>query len=206
RLASLVEHWVGKNDEIVVLLATLLSIPAEGLYTPLELTPQQQKTRTFAAILKLLEAQTQARPVLLVFEDVHWIDPTTLELLDRIRVRAANWRLMTLVLVRPGFELPWAEEPYTTMLAINRLEAREVASMADALAIDALLPPSIIEQIVTKADGVPLFVEEITRAVIDAAERKSTEARRLLDFQSSLTVPDTLHASLMARLDLVAPM
>ena len=78
--------------------------------------------------------------------------------------------------------------------------------MVEALAIDALLPPSIIEQIVTKADGVPLFVEEITRAVIDAAERKSTEARRLLDFQSSLTVPDTLHASLMARLDLAAPM
>jgi len=206
RLTALVEQWVGKSDEIVALLATLLSIPAEGLYTPLELTPLQQKNRTFAAILKLLEAQVQARPVLLVFEDVHWIDPTTLELLERIRVRAPNWRLMTLVLVRPEFELSWAEEPHTTTLAINRLEAPQVASMVEALAIDALLPPSIIEQIVTKADGVPLFVEEITRAVIDAAERKSTEARQLLDFQSSLTVPDTLHASLMARLDLAAPM
>ena len=141
-----------------------------------------------------------------MFEDVHWIDPTTLELLERIRIRAANWRLMILVLVRPEFELSWAEEPDTRMLSINRLQAQEVAAMVEALAIDALLPPSIIEQIVTKADGVPLFVEEITRAVIDAAERKSTEARRLLDFQSSLTVPDTLHASLMARLDLAAPM
>jgi class 3 adenylate cyclase/predicted ATPase len=205
-LASLVEHWVGKNDEILVLLATLLSIPAEGLYTPLELTPQQQKIRTFTAILKLLEAQTQARPVLLVFEDVHWIDPTTLELLERIRVQVSTWQLMILVLVRPEFKLSWADEPNTTMLAIKRLESSKVASMVESLAVDALLPRTIIEQIVAKADGVPLFVEEITRAVIDAAERKSTEARRLLDFQSSLTVPDTLHASLMARLDLAAPM
>ena len=184
----------------------LLSIPAAGLYTPPEFTPQQQKNRTFAAVLKLLEAQTQARPVLLVFEDVHWIDPTTFELLERIRAQAPNWRLLTLVLVRPEFELSWAEDPQTTILGINRLEALEVASMVETLSIDALLPRSIIEQIIAKADGVPLFVEEITRAVIDAAERKSTEARRLLDFQSSLTVPDTLHASLMARLDLAAPM
>ena len=206
RLTTLVEQWGGKNDEIVVLLAMLLSIPAAGLYTPPEFTPQQQKNRTFAAVLKLLEAQTQARPVLLVFEDVHWIDPTTFELLERIRAQAPNWRLLTLVLVRPEFELSWAEEPQTTILGINRLEALEVASMVETLSIDALLPRSIIEQIIAKADGVPLFVEEITRAVIDAAERKSTEARRLLDFQSSLTVPDTLHASLMARLDLAAPM
>jgi class 3 adenylate cyclase/predicted ATPase len=206
RLTVLVERWVGRNDEIVVLLAMLLSIPAEDLYTPPELTPQQQKNRTFAAVLKLLEALTQARPVLLVFEDVHWIDPTTFELLERIRAQAPNWRLLTLVLVRPEFELSWAEEPQTTILAINRLEALEVASMVESLSVDALLPRSIIEQIIAKADGVPLFVEEITRAVIDAAERKSTEARRLLDFQSSLTVPDTLHASLMARLDLAAPM
>ncbi|MBV9237410.1 MAG: AAA family ATPase [Xanthobacteraceae bacterium] len=206
RLTTLVEQWIGKNDDIVVLLAMLLSIPAEGLYTSPEFTPQQQKNRTFAAVLKLLEAQMQARPVLLVFEDVHWIDPTTFELLERIRVQAPNWRLLTLVLVRPEFELSWAEDAQTKILGINRLEALEVASMAESLSIDALLPPSIIEQIVAKADGVPLFVEEITRAVIDAAERKSTEARRLLDFQSSLTVPDTLHASLMARLDLAAPM
>src|SRR5262249_35027835 len=152
RLAMLVEQWVGKNDEIIVLLATLLSIPAEGLYTPLELTPQQQKNRTFTAILKLLEAQTQKRPALLVFEDVHWIDPTTLELLERIRIQAVNWRVMTLVLVRPEFELSWAEGPHTTILAIDRLEAKEVTTMVQSLAIRAALPHSIIEQIVTKAD------------------------------------------------------
>jgi len=141
-----------------------------------------------------------------VFEDVHWIDPTSLELLERIRAQIANWRMFAVILVRPEFELSRVEGPHTTTLAINRLEPADVAAMVEALAGETLLPQPIIEQIVAKADGVPLFVEEITRAVIEAAEHRSSEARRLLDFQSSLTVPDTLHASLMARLDLAAPM
>ncbi len=206
RLEAFVSQFIGKNDEVVALLATLLSIPTGARYAPLDLTPQQQKNRTFAAILTLLEAQTKQQPALLVFEDVHWIDPTSLELLERIRDQVPNWRMLAIILVRPEFDLSWAEQPHTTKLVINRLDREDLASMVESLAIDALLPRTIIDQIVAKADGVPLFVEEITKAVLEAADRKSTEARRLLDFQSTLTVPDSLHESLMARLDLAAPM
>jgi len=206
RLEELVEQLMGKNDEIVSLLAALLSIPTGARYPPLELAPQQQKNRTFAAILALLEAQTKQQPVLLVFEDVHWIDPTSLELLESIRAQVANWRMLAVILVRPEFELSWTDQLHTTTLAINRLDRKEVVSMVESLAMETLLPRKIIEQIVTKADGVPLFIEEITKAVLEAADRRSTEAARLLDFASMLTVPDTLHESLMARLDLATPM
>jgi class 3 adenylate cyclase/tetratricopeptide (TPR) repeat protein len=206
RLEELVEQLMGKNDEIVSLLAALLSIPTGARYPPLELAPQQQKNRTFAAILSLLEAQTKQQPVLLVFEDVHWIDPTSLELLERIRAQVASWRMLAVILVRPEFELSWADQPHTTTLAINRLDREEVVSMVESLAIETLLPRNIIKQIVTKADGVPLFTEEITKAVLEAADRRTIEAARLLDFATMLTVPDTLHESLMARLDLAAPM
>jgi class 3 adenylate cyclase/predicted ATPase len=206
RLEALVRRFIGENDEIVTLLAELSSIPTGARYAPLELTPQQQKNRTFAAIVALLEAQTKEQPVLLIFEDVHWIDPTTLELLERICAQVANWRMFAIILVRPEFNLSWASEPNRTTLEINRLEPRHVTSMVESLADETALPQAIIDQIVAKADGVPLFVEEITKAVVEATERRTTEARRLLDFQSSLTVPDTLHASLMARLDLAAPM
>ena len=206
RLEKLVSELTQDIGEIVSLLATLLSIPTGTRYPPLNLTPQQQKKWTFDAILKLLEAQTRRHPVLLIFEDVHWIDPTSLELLERIRDQARNWRILALVLIRPEFSLRWAEQPHVTTMAINRLDPTNVASIVEALAVEALLPRTIVDQIVAKADGVPLFVEEITKAVVEAADRKSNEARQLLDFQSTLTVPDTLHESLMARLDLAAPM
>jgi tetratricopeptide (TPR) repeat protein len=114
--------------------------------------------------------------------------------------------MLAVILVRPEFELSWADQPRTTTLAINRLDRKEVILMIESLAIEMLLPRNIIEQIVTKADGVPLFIEEITKAVLEAADRRTTEAARLLDFATILTVPDTLHESLMARLDLAAPM
>src|SRR5262245_5448739 len=206
RLEAFVTQLTEKSGEIVALLAALMSIPTGARYSPLNLTPQQQKNRTFGAILTLLEAHTKRQPVVLIFEDVHWIDPTSLELLERIRDQAPNWKMLALVLIRPQFTLRWAEQPHVTSLAINRLGQAEVASMVESLAVEALLPRTIIDQIVAKADGVPLFVEEITKAVLEAADRKSNEARQLLDFQSTLTVPDTLHESLMARLDLAAPM
>ena len=184
RLEEFVRQILGKNDEFVALLAALLSIPTGARYAPLELTPQQQKNRTFAAVLTLLEAQTKQQPVLLVFEDAHWIDPTSFELLKRIRDRIAHWR----------------------MLALKRLGRQDVTAMIDSMNAEASLPPTVIEQIIAKAEGLPLFVEEITNAVAEDANRKLTEGQQSLDVQSTFVVPATLHESLMARLNLAAPM
>jgi tetratricopeptide (TPR) repeat protein len=197
---------LGKNDEFVALLAALLSIPTGARYAPLELTPQQQKNRTFAAVLTMLEAQTKQQPVLLVFEDVHWIDPTSLELLKRIRDRIAQWRMLAVIPARSDFDLSWADHPHATNLAIKRLGRQHVTAMIDSMTAAASLPSTVIEQIIAKADGLPLFIEEITNAVVEDANRKLAEGRQSLDVQSAFLVPATLHESLMARLNLAAPM
>jgi hypothetical protein len=170
------------------------------------LTPQQQKNRTFAAVLTLLEAQTKQQPVLLVFEDVHWIDPTSFELLKRIRDRIAHWRMLAIISARSDFGLSWAEHPHATNLAIKRLGRQDVTAMIDSMNAEASLPPTVIEQIIAKAEGLPLFVEEITNAVVEDANRKLTEGQQSLDVQSTFVVPATLHESLMARLNLAAQM
>jgi class 3 adenylate cyclase/predicted ATPase len=206
RLEEFVRQILGKNDEFVALLAALLSIPTGARYAPLELTPQQQKNRTFAAVLTLLEAQTKQQPVLLVFEDVHWIDPTSFELLKRIRDRIAHWRMLAVISARSDFGLSWAEHPHATNLAIKRLGRQDVTAMIDSMNAEASLPPAVIEQIIAKAEGLPLFVEEITNAVVEDANRKLTAGQQSLDVQSTFMVPATLHESLMARLNLAAQM
>src|SRR5262245_4565583 len=204
KLQTVVRELIGEADELIPLFAALLSIPAEGRSAPLDLTPQQQKSRTFAALLDLFKAQSRKQPVLLIFEDVHWIDPTSLELLERLRDCVQSWPMCVIVLSRPELTLPWTEHPQVTALTINRLDREQVAAMAKLLSTDSDLPGAITDQIVTKSDGVPLFVEEMTKAVLDY--QKTSEAQLLSDFRSRITVPDTLHESLMARLDQVAPM
>jgi predicted ATPase len=191
------------DDAELALLASLLSI-SSGTAAHLDLTPQQQKNRTFAALLKLFQAQTRRSPAILVFEDVHWIDPTSFELLERLRDQVQSWRMCVIVLFRPELSLPWMEAPQVVALTINRLDRDQVAAMAKLLSANAELPSAITDQIVNKSDGVPLFVEEMTKAVLDY--QRSSEAQLLSDFRSRITVPDTLHESLMARLDQVAPM
>jgi predicted ATPase len=191
------------DDAELALLASLLSISSETA-AHLDLTPQQQKNRTFATLLKLLQAQTRRSPAILVFEDVHWIDPTSFELLERLRDQVQSWRMCVIVLFRPELSLPWMEAPQVAALTVNRLDRDQVAAMAKLLSANAELPGAITDQIVTKSDGVPLFVEEMTKAVLDY--QRSSEAQLLSDFRSRITVPDTLHESLMARLDQVAPM
>jgi class 3 adenylate cyclase/predicted ATPase len=205
KLATLVEKHLGKqSEEITRMLAALLSAPIDGSYAGL--TSQQLKLRTFTALLSLLQAQTRDQPVLLVFEDVHWIDPTSLELLERLRDQVQNWRMLVLVLLRPEITLPWMDQPHITALTINRLDRIQVSAMIASLAQQVALSPSIIHQIVAKTDGVPLFIEEVTKAVLETINRKSTDSEVPSETTTPLAVPDTLHDSLMARLDQLAPM
>jgi class 3 adenylate cyclase/tetratricopeptide (TPR) repeat protein len=201
------EAFVGRYarsrvQSIAPLLAALLAIPFDRRYPPLELAPQQQKNRTFAALLDLFEAQTKAQPVLLVVEDIHWIDPTTLELLERIRDQVHAWPMLAIFLFRPEFSLNWADRPYIRSMTINRLDPAQVAAMIELVAGERVLSSNIRAEIATKTDGVPLFVEEITKAVIASGKQSETQA----ELESTLNVPETLHESLMARLDKVASM
>src|SRR6266567_2650111 len=203
KLETLVSRQTEEAKSIVPLLAHLLSIPTKDRYAPSELTPEQLKSRTFSALLALLQANSEQEPVILVFEDVHWADPTSLELLERIRDNAKNWRMLVILLHRPDLTLPWAEQPNVTSLAINRLDRVQVSSMIESLIEGRVLPQTVIEQILAKTDGVPLFVEEITKAVVESTIGGSNEDHS--DMQAALAVPDTLHDSLMARLDQLAP-
>jgi class 3 adenylate cyclase/predicted ATPase len=202
KLEAFVRRQSAEAKSIVPLLAVLLSIPTKDRYTPPELTPEQLKSRTFSALLALLHASAEQQPVILVFEDVHWADPSSLELLDRIRDNVQNWRMLVILLHRPDLTLPWAEQPHVTSLPINRLDRVQVSSMVQSLTEDEVLPQAVVDQILAKTDGVPLFVEEITKAVLESAIGGSNEGR---SGTQTLMVPDTLHDSLMARLDQLAP-
>src|SRR5262249_3505712 len=204
KLEALVRQAAAEQTKsIVPPLAALLSIPTENYFPQRELTPEQLRYQTFSALLALLQASAEQQPVILVFEDVHWADPTTLELLEQVRDNVKNWRILVILLHRPNLTLPWTEQPHVISLTVNRLDRLQVSSMVQSLSKDKDLPRTAIDQILAKTDGVPLFVEEITKAALESAVGGSNEARS--GAQPTLLVPDTLHDSLMARLDHLAP-
>ena len=183
------------------LLAEMLSLPNEGRYPTLELTPQQRRQKTLEALAAQLEALSQAKPVLMIFEDVHWVDPTSLEVLGRTVDRLKRHRVLLIVTYRPEFDPPWIGRAYVTAINLNRLGEREIAAVVDRLTGNTRLPESIRQDIIERTDGIPLFVEEMTRAVLEA--ESESEARKTASAvpSSTLAVPASLHASLMARLD-----
>ena len=187
------------------LLADMLSLPNDGRYPTLELDPQQRRQKTLEALTAQLEALAQAKPVLMIFEDVHWIDPTSLEAVGRTVDRLKTLGVLLIVTYRPEFEPPWIGRPYVTALTLNRLGEREITAMIDRVTGNKALPESIRQDIIERTDGVPLFVEEMTKAVLEA--ESEGEARRITAAVPSpaLAVPASLHASLMARLDRLGP-
>src|SRR5262249_13440974 len=146
KLEAFVRRQSPEAKSIVPLLAVLLSIPPKDRYTPPELTPEQLKSRTFGALLTLLQASAEQQPVILVLEDVHWAYPTSLELLDRIRDNVQNWRMLVILLHRPDLTLPWAEQPHVTSLIINRLDRVQVSSMVQSLIEGEVLPQAVMDQ------------------------------------------------------------
>jgi class 3 adenylate cyclase/tetratricopeptide (TPR) repeat protein/energy-coupling factor transporter ATP-binding protein EcfA2 len=187
-----------RRTSIVPLLAPLLGIPTEGHYPPLDLTPQQQKQRTFLAMAEMLRAHCEQQPVILIAEDLHWIDHTSSQMLELIRESLPNWRMLLIATYRPEYRALGGAD---VSINLNRLSPTEVASMVEAIDQNRKLPTAVIGEIISKTDGVPLFVEEVTNTVLaSGAPEKSVSGSA----PWSTAVPDTLHDSLMARLDQLA--
>jgi class 3 adenylate cyclase/tetratricopeptide (TPR) repeat protein len=185
--------------EEVALIAELHGLPSTDLTPPLDLTPQRRKEKTFEALLRQVGALARQRPVLMVFDDLHWIDPSSRELLDRLIERVVDWPVLLLALFRPEFQPPWAGQPQVTMLNLARLDRQDTAAMVTNVAGNAALPPELVAEIADRTDGVPLFIEELTKAVLEAGAQAPAALSAIP--HSGLSVPPTLHASLMARLD-----
>jgi class 3 adenylate cyclase/predicted ATPase len=194
-----------RDDDDIPLLSEMLSLPSTA--ANLILSPQRKREKLFEAMLNQLEAEAQRRPVLMVFEDAHWIDPTSRELLDFTVDRVRHLPVLLAISFRPEFQPPWSGRAHVTSLALNRLGERDGEALVQKLAGIALLTPDIVAEIVERTDGVPLFVEELTKAVLESAAQGDRVARVLgTTSLAALSVPATLHASLMARLDRLGPM
>ena len=153
--------------EIAPFLAALLSIPFEGRYPPLEMAPSEQKERTIAALIALFEGLTKDAPVLALLEDAHWIDPTSLDVFGRLVDRLPDLRALLVVTFRPEFAAPWVGRAHVASLSLSRFGRRQAVAMVDRVTGGKALPAEVLEQIVAKTDGVPLFVEELTKTVLE---------------------------------------
>jgi hypothetical protein len=196
--------------EDVALLAEWLSIPtvAGRCDAPLDsVTPQRKKERTFEALFRQVEGLARHRPVLMVFEDVHWMDPTSLELLDLMVERVRRLPVLLLATFRPEFTPPWVGQAQVATMALARLDRRDGAALVERLigprAVS--LPSEIVAEIVERADGVPLFVEELTKAVLETTQASDAAGALTVVPRPTLAAPATLHALLMARLDRLGP-
>jgi predicted ATPase len=204
KLAALIGNSGSAHD--LPLLAELLGLP-DGVSPALpEMAPQRKKELTFEALLRQLETLARSGPVLMVFEDLHWIDPTTCELLDRTIARVERLPVLLIATFRTEFVPPWTGQPHVTMLALSRLGRRDsVALVGQLLTGAAALPADTVDEIIAGTDGVPLFLEEVTKVVLEAAV-SSTASRPIGALPGArLAVPPTLQASLMARLDRLGP-
>ena len=187
-----------RADDEIELLAELLSLPNTA--AELNLSPQRKREKLFEALIHQLDALALTRPVLMVFEDAHWVDPTSRELLDLTINRVARLPVALVITFRPEFQYGWGGEPHVTSMSLNRLAGSDGAMLVERLAGNAGLRRETVEEIVERADGVPLFVEELTKAVLETSDRVLTAST-----PSELAIPPTLHASLIARLDRLGP-
>jgi DNA-binding winged helix-turn-helix (wHTH) protein/class 3 adenylate cyclase/predicted ATPase len=191
------------ND--VALFATLLSIPGGDRFPLPSLTPHQLKERTLGAIIGHLQRLCAHQPILVVFEDAHWVDPTSLELLTRLVALAASLPLLVLVTARPEFAPPWSNERHISTVVLTRLGRTEVKALVSNIAAGKELPGELLNQITQRTDGIPLFVEELTKAILESGLlRELDDCYELIGPLPPLAIPPTLHASLLARLDRLA--
>jgi class 3 adenylate cyclase len=183
------------------LFADMLSLPNDGRYPVVDVTPQQRRQRTLEALVSQVAALSRQNPMLMIFEDAHWADPTSLELFSRIVEKIQTFRVLLIVTFRSEFDPPWIGRPYVTALTLNRLAEREVSAMIDRVVGNKELPANIRQDIIERTDGIPLFVEEMTKAVLEAGSESASERTAAAVPSRALAVPASLHASLMARLD-----
>jgi class 3 adenylate cyclase/tetratricopeptide (TPR) repeat protein len=189
------------------LLAALLSLDVGERYPRANLSPQAQKDATLKAVIDFFRGLASRQPVLILFEDVHWIDPTTQELVDLLLPAMARWRILALITYRPEYQPPWTDLPHVTALPLARLPHAQAQLLTEKVTGGKRLPAEVLDQIVVKTDGVPLFVEELTKTVLESGlVVEAAESYRLVGALPELAIPSTLHDSLMARLDRAAPM
>ena len=164
--AVLAQTSTAKQD--AALFAEMLSLPNDGRYPALDLTPEQRRQRTLEALLSQIEALARQSPVLMIFEDAHWTDPTSLEAFGRAVDQIKTLPALLIVTFRPEFSAPWAGRSHVTSVALNRLGERETAAIIARLVGNKELPADVVAEIVERTDGIPLFVEEMTKAVLEA--------------------------------------
>jgi class 3 adenylate cyclase/predicted ATPase len=193
------------SKQEAALFAEMLSLPNDGRYPALELTPQQRRQKTLEALHALVETFARKNPVLMIFEDVHWADPTSLELFGRGVNRIVNLPVLLLITFRPEFEPPWVGQSHVTTLTLNRLTPGEIEAMIDQVAGNKPLPANVREEVVARTDGIPLFVEEMTKAVLEAGSAGAAQQAVTAAPRPAFAVPASLHASLLARLDRLGP-
>jgi len=192
--------------EIVPPLAALLGVPTAARYAPLDMAPAEAKERTLAAMIAMTVGLTRRAPLLIFLEDAHWIDPTTLELTNRVVDNVEHLPILLVVTLRPEFPPPWAGRRHVTVLELNRLTRHQALRMIHGVASGKKLPAEVLDQIVAKTDGVPLFMEELTKSVLESELlREEDDAYVLASALTPLAIPSTLHDSLTARLDRLSP-
>jgi predicted ATPase/class 3 adenylate cyclase len=193
-------------DRVVPALANLLSLPLSDRYRLPELSPQKRKEMTLAAFLAQLDALAARQPVFIIFEDAHWADPTSLELLTVTLELVPRLRVLLLITARPEFTPPWPCHAHVTTVSLTRLNRRSGAALVQCVTAGKTLPEEVMDQILSRTDGVPLFIEELTKAVLETGLLQERDDRYMLSRPlPSMAIPTTLNASLMARLDRLAP-
>jgi predicted ATPase len=196
---------VAPPEEDVALLVDLLSLPVSKRHPSPSLSPQRKKERIFEALMRQLEGLARQQPVLMVVEDVHWIDPTSRGLLDLRVERVRGLPVLLIVTFRPEFQPPWTGQPQVSLLALNRLDRHDRRALVEQIAAGKALPDEVVVQILDRTDGVPLFVEELTKSVLESGLLHEEPDRYVLDRSlPSFAIPTTLRDSLMARLDRLA--
>jgi class 3 adenylate cyclase/tetratricopeptide (TPR) repeat protein len=206
KLEALIVTQYGRPLADVRFVASILSIPCEQRYGPLPMMPQKHKDETLRTLVDLVEAAARQQPSVMLFEDAHWADPTTLEVLDLLIDRVRTVPLLVVLTHRPEFQSRWSEQGHVGALNLSKLTRTQSAAMVSTLTGGKALPAALLEQILTRTDGVPLFVEELTKSILESGELK--EVGDHYEFAGSartVTIPTTLRDSLMARLDRFMP-
>ncbi len=202
KLQSLLAAAEETFRDTIPLIAALMSVPVSSRYPTLDLTAEAKKQQTYKALLNYFGGLAAKQPILAVFEDVHWIDPSTLEFLNQLAERIEKLPILAVMTFRPEFNPPWLSQNNVAWVPLGRLARRQGASMIQAITGSKSLPVDVLNQIVAKTDGVPLFVEELTKTLLESGLlRESDDRYVLVDALPTLAIPATLHDSLLARLD-----
>jgi class 3 adenylate cyclase/tetratricopeptide (TPR) repeat protein len=206
KLEALLTRSSSDVSDAAPIIANLLGIEADGRYGPVALSPPQLRAKTFEVMINQLFGLSQTAPVLFLLEDAHWIDPTTLELIEQTVSRVEHFPVLILITARPTFSHPITGHPIATRLTLNRVGREQTLAIVNNITGGKILPPTVLEEIVARTDGVPLFVEELCKTLLESGMLRETEtAFEPAGSLENLEIPSSLHDSLMARLDRLQP-